>query len=44
MQHAQVQRLSGKIWASGYSFWSPVVLNTKKLLVPISVLALTSKS
>lgn len=40
----QVKQLSIKIWDSGYSFWSPVVLNAEFLLVPISVLALTSKS
>lgn len=44
MLNAQVMRLGNKIWGCGFSFWSPVVLNTKFLHLPISALALTSKS
>lgn len=44
MLYAQVKSLCNKTWGCGFSFWSPVVLNTIFLQLPISVPALTSKS
>lgn len=39
-----VKQLSSKIWDGGCSFCSPAAVNIKFLLLPISALALTSKS